>query len=66
MENKNFDMKELIEKATPKTPEDIDEKQDENFYWLGFICPNCKTAIIGQPYRPNYCKHCGQALKWED
>ena len=55
-----------LEKQIPKNPYDIDEREGNGFYYLGFMCPSCNKAIIGQPYRPNYCKHCGQALNWSE
>lgn len=57
--------RELTEKAEPKKPSEIDEREEESFYYLAFICSTCKNAVTGQPYRPNYCKHCGQHLNWE-
>ena len=54
-----------LEKQVPKKPYDVDEREGDSFYYLGFMCPSCNKAIIGQPYRPNYCKHCGQALDWK-
>lgn len=53
-----------LEKQTPKKPQDVDEREGESYYYLAFICPSCAQAVIGQPYRPNYCKHCGQSLNW--
>lgn len=53
-----------LEKQTPKKPQEVDEQEGESYYYLSFICPSCDQAVIGQPYRPNYCKHCGQALDW--
>ena len=53
-----------LENQIPKKPYDVDEREENDFYYLGFMCPSCNKAIVGQPYRPNYCKHCGQALNW--
>lgn len=54
-----------LEKQVPKKPIEIDEKQDGLFYLLSFMCPACNEPVIGQPYKPKYCKHCGQKLDWE-
>lgn len=54
-----------LEKQIPQKPQEIDEREEESYYYLAFICPACEQAVIGQPYRPNYCKHCGQALDWD-
>ena len=34
-------------------------------YHLDYMCPSCNTATYGQPYAPNYCKHCGQRLLFD-
>lgn len=55
------DMKELVEKYTPKKV-------------LDDICPNCKldTGTVEQDYYGNYirihkfCNNCGQALDWSN
>lgn len=59
-------VKEALEKQIPKKVEDYIENQEtySSFYYLAFECPNCKGSVVGQPYRPKYCKHCGQALEW--
>ena len=44
----------------------IDERIGESYYYLAFVCPTCDETVIGQPYRPNYCKHCGQKLDWSE
>lgn len=54
-----------LEKQVPKKPIEIDEKQDGLFYLLPFMCPACNEPVIGQPYKPKCCKHCGQKLDWE-
>lgn len=56
-----------LEKQIPKKPYDVEEREEsiENgFYYLGFMCPSCNEPVIGQPYRPKFCKHCGQKLDW--
>ncbi len=59
---------EALEKQIPKKPTEIHEKEDKysSFYTLSFMCPSCETAVIFQPYKPKYCKHCGQKLDWGD
>lgn len=62
MENKNFDMQELIEKATPKKA--ITARNQEFMFTQVYICPKCKRKIPGKISK--YCYNCGQALKYED
>lgn len=62
-----FDMAiEALEKQIPKKVEEFMEREEEfsSFYKLDFMCPSCCNATICQPYKPKYCKHCGQALDW--
>ena len=54
-------IRKLLEKNVAKKSKEV----HENEICIDFICPNCKEAVYGQPYRPNYCKHCGQKLDWE-
>ena len=66
---KNFTFRSLIEareKQIAKKVTDFNEVQEDSFYHLSFMCPNCNQAVISQPYRPNYCKHCGQRLDWSE
>jgi hypothetical protein len=57
---------EALEKKIPKKPYDIiEEREETDFCYLAFMCPSCDEAVVGQLYRPNYCKHCGQRLLWE-
>lgn len=58
--------REAVERMKPKKPYDVEEREETDFYYLAFMCPSCNEAVIGQPYRPNYCKHCGQAIDWEE
>ena len=61
---KDFDvLDELVEKATPKKPIQLENKNRSR-------CPNCKNQL---PFRKNalkkqnpriYCDRCGQALDW--
>lgn len=55
---------EALEKQIPKKPYDVTEKEYDDFYYLGFICPSCNEAAVYQPYRPKFCKHCGQRIDW--
>ena len=57
---------EALKKQVAKKPVEVDEREDFDFYYLAFLCPSCKEAVIGQPYRPKYCKHCGQKLDWSE
>lgn len=57
---------EALEKQIPKKPTDIHEVEDGSFYTISFMCPSCDTAVIFQPYKSKYCKHCGQKLDWGD
>ncbi len=53
------DLRELVEKATPKKVEHYDEEQGY------FECPSCRTLIIPLEYGiklHKYCLNCGQAL----
>ena len=66
---KNFTFKSVIEareKQIAKKVCDFNEVEEDSFYHLSFMCPNCNQAVISQPYRPNYCKHCGQKLDWSE
>jgi hypothetical protein len=54
------EFKALKEKNEPKKSTEFHKSE----VCIDFICPNCKEAVYGQPYKPNYCKHCGQKLDW--
>lgn len=60
------EVREAVEKQIPKKSNECKEFEDGAFYNIDFMCPACNNAVIGQPYKPNYCKHCGQALDWSD
>ena len=60
------ELKEAREKQVAKKPTEIHEIEDGTFYRIDFMCPSCDTSVVGQPYKPNYCKHCGQKLDWEE
>lgn len=53
-----------LERQIPKKPSEVNESEYDRFYCVDFMCDTCNTAVIGQPYRPKHCKHCGQALDW--
>ena len=55
-----------VERMKPRKPSEVDEKQDGLFYIISFMCPACNESVIGQPYKPKHCKHCGQALDWSE
>ena len=56
----------ILEKQVSKKVCDFNEVQEDSFYHLSFMCPDCNEAVISQPYRPNFCKHCGQKLDWSE
>ena len=49
-----------LEKQIPKKPTDYNEEDGS----IDFLCPNCDGTVYRQPYKPNYCKHCGQKIDW--
>lgn len=55
-----------VEKQIAKKVCDFNEVEEDSFYHLSFMCPNCNQAVISQPYRPNHCKHCGQKIDWSE
>lgn len=55
-----------LERMLPKKPTEVDERVEADFYYLSFMCPTCDDAVIGQPYKPKNCKHCGQRLDWSE
>lgn len=57
---------EALEKQIPKKPSEVIEFEDGTFYRLDYMCTACNSATYGQPYKPKYCKHCGQALDWSE
>ena len=59
-------VKKALEKQIPKKPSEVYEIEDGTFYRLDYMCTACNSATYGQPYRPKYCKHCGQALDWSE
>jgi hypothetical protein len=58
---------EALEKQVAKKPKIIYEHiEDNGLYDLSFMCLSCDMNIIGQYYRPSYCKLCGQKLDWSE
>lgn len=51
-----------LEKQIAKKPLDVNVTELKSGVWIDLLCPTCEQSIVGQPYRPNYCKHCGQKL----
>ena len=53
---------ELVEKATPKKPSNID------YDYRNFRCPSCKEFIYGENslIEHHYCLSCGQAIDWSE
>ena len=56
------EFKALKEKSVAKKSTEFHEDD----VCIDFICPGCKEAVYGQPYKPKYCKHCGQKLDWSE
>jgi len=55
------DIKELVERATPKEPFVIIRGMQRNHK-----CSNCKRSIdTFSPRSFNFCPYCGQALEWK-
>ena len=55
---------EALEKQIPKKPI-IREAEDSFGYVKHILCPNCEKVDFGYE-RPCFCKHCGQAIDWEE
>lgn len=51
--------KEAVEKQTDKPARD---QQRTTYIWAAGYCPVCGTGITS---RWNYCKNCGQRVKWK-
>ena len=58
--------KSALEKQIPKKVDEYKVFEDGAFYNIDFMCPACGYVVIGQPYEPDFCKHCGQALDWSE
>ena len=54
------DALELLKAQEPRT---VHVTAEINYRKIG-NCPNCGKPINSGDY-PNYCGHCGQAVKWE-
>lgn len=67
-----IDIKELVERATPKRPYVRGFNPDAGYPESGFYCcPNCCERIAWfdlsnekRDYNINHCFYCGQALDW--
>ena len=55
---------EALEKQVPKKPIII-EAEDSFGYVKHILCPNCEKVDFGYEH-PCFCKHCGQAIDWEE
>lgn len=55
-----------LENQIPKKPTEINEITYGRFYRMDFMCPSCNTSNIENPYKPNFCKHCGQKIDWKE
>jgi predicted RNA-binding Zn-ribbon protein involved in translation (DUF1610 family) len=53
---------EALEKQIPKKPIVHGFREGREVNTISFTCPICNKHIG----RENYCKHCGQALLWEE
>jgi len=59
----DFDVRELIAKATPKKV--LKETRiEKDFSYDVCKCPNCKISLISAKKQP-YCDNCGQKLDWK-
>lgn len=79
MENKNFDMQELIEKATPKQViveyRFVKSPFVREMNSITYICPVCDSVLLHtndeywlnrlEEENYNYCHKCGQKLKFD-
>lgn len=54
----DHELKELVERATPKKP----KSEKEIFY----LCPICKEFVGDEFDKSNYCPMCGQAIDWSE
>ena len=72
-------VEQACEKQIPKKPvmglQFVDKSEEwhkqHGISWQVYRCPACYwltgiSTITKEPYRPNYCKHCGQAIMWEE
>ena len=62
LKRNEFDLKELIGKATARKVIRI-TMIEKDFSYDVCKCPNCKTSLISAK-KPNYCDECGQKLNW--
>ena len=61
------DLKELVDKATPKKPTVLSYSEDFRLEKI-ISCNSCKKPVVNvwsyRTYKPNYCHYCGQSLDW--
>lgn len=57
-------IRELKERDTGMLLEDIRGKKDKDHIRFG-TCPNCRK-LVSDVEGENFCKNCGQRLKWEE
>lgn len=53
----------LLKAQEPRAIQSITAPLNPNAPWRG-RCPKCRREIVGRNFT-NFCKHCGQAVKWE-
>lgn len=62
-----IDIKELVEKATPKKPliafADGVTADGSIVGRTALVCPSCNSFLVE---RQNYCTKCGQVLDWKE
>lgn len=56
-------VEELVEKATPKKPNDLIYHNDGYIKFFAGKCPNCET-VVNDDY--SFCFECGQAIDWSE
>lgn len=64
----------LLDKATPKKPIEIEEKDIVAGKIIIYNCPSCNHGLFVKfieinrvaKYKSNYCEVCGQALDWSE
>lgn len=63
-------LKELVDRATPKKPELKALSGFSLYEASACVCPCCKERIVNvwsrAEYKPNYCHYCGQAIDWSE
>lgn len=54
-------LKELVEKATPKKPTNIESHEKHDLLFVSGKCPVCRDWVNDSM---SYCEHCGQKIDW--